>query len=215
VYAAGQSANGGSDFRLMSIDLSSGKERQVSAKTFFNINNLKWLPNGSGLLVTARESLYGRIRIWQVAVSDGDARALTRDATDYVSISLDRAAAKMIATYATNTFHLYVAPGANFANANALTSARTLTFAPDGKIIYSGDDGDIWTINRAGGEQRQLTNNSGTNFSPRVSPDGRYIFFTSNRTGANQVWRMNSDGGNQVQLSAFGGLRATAALSSR
>jgi tricorn protease len=199
-YAAGQSSNGGSDFRLMSIDLSSGKERQVSRRTFFNINDLKWLPNGSGLLLTARETLYGRIRIWQVAISDGEALALTRDATDYVSISMDRAADKMIATYTTDTFHLYVAQGENLAQANSLTSARTFAFAPDGKVIYSADDGDIWTINRAGGEQRQLTNNAGTNFFPRVSPDGRYIFFTSNRTGANQVWRMNSDGGNQVQI---------------
>jgi Tol biopolymer transport system component/DNA-binding winged helix-turn-helix (wHTH) protein len=200
VYAVGESANGGSDFRIMSLDLSSAKERQVSARTFFNINDLKWLPNGSGLLVAARENLYGRIRIWQVAIGDGDARALTRDATDYVSMSLDRAGTRMIATNATNTFHLYVTSGENFANANALTSARTVTFAPDGKIVYSGNDGDIWTINPTGGEQRQLTNNSGTNFSPRVSPDGGYIFFTSNRTGTNQIWRMNSDGGNQVQL---------------
>jgi WD40 repeat protein len=104
-----------------------------------------------------------------------------------------------------NTFHLYVAQGdklahATSAHATSLISARTFTLAPDGKIIYSRDDGDIWTINRAEGEQRQLTNNSGTNFFPKASPDGRYIFFTSNRTGANQVWRMNSDGGNQVQL---------------
>jgi Tol biopolymer transport system component len=117
-YAAGQSSSGGSDFRLMSIDLPSGKERQVSARTFFNINELKWLPNGSGLLLTARENLYGRIRIWQVAIGDGDARALTRDATDYVSISMDRAAARMIATYTTNTFHLYVAQSENLTNAN-------------------------------------------------------------------------------------------------
>jgi len=32
------------------------------------------------------------------------------------------------------------------------------------------------------------------------SPDGRYIFFASNRTGSNQVWRMNSDGSNQIQI---------------
>ena len=86
-------------------------------------------------------------------------------------------------------------------NAKILTAARnSFTFAPDGKIIYSGNDGDLWTINRDGGEQRQLTNNVFTNFSPRVSPDGRYIFFASNRTGSNQVWRMNVDGSNQIQL---------------
>ncbi|MBA3322887.1 MAG: PD40 domain-containing protein, partial [Pyrinomonadaceae bacterium] len=36
--------------------------------------------------------------------------------------------------------------------------------------------------------------------SPRVSLDGRFIFFTSQRSGATQVWRMNADGSNQTQL---------------
>jgi len=45
-----------------------------------------------------------------------------------------------------------------------------------------------------------LTNNAFTNFYPQTSSDGRYIFFASHRSGANQVWRMNADGSNQTQL---------------
>ena len=184
----------------MNVDLVSGQQRSLSARTFFNINALKWLPNGSGLLLTARENLAGRIKIWQVAIADGETHALSRDATDYVEISLDEAADKMIATYTTNNFHLYLTHGQSLTDASVLTTAVSVTFAPDGKIIYSGNDHDIWTVNPDGAEQRQLTNNAGTNFSPRVSPDGRYIFFTSNRSGANQVWRMDTDGSNQVQV---------------
>ena len=33
-----------------------------------------------------------------------------------------------------------------------------------------------------------------------VSPDGRYIVFSSNRTGNFNIWRMNIDGSNPVQL---------------
>jgi Tol biopolymer transport system component len=33
-----------------------------------------------------------------------------------------------------------------------------------------------------------------------MSPDGRYIVFASNRTGPFNIWRMDSDGGNQKQL---------------
>ena len=200
-FAAGQSWNGGSDFRLLRVDLASGAESVISPKPFFNIKDLKWLPGGDGLLLAATENLAGRLRIWQVSTATGEARALTKDATDYVSISLDKTADKMIATYVSNSFRLYLAQMGDLNNPKFLTAARsTFAFAPDGKIIYSGNDGDIWTINRNGGEQRQLTNNSLTNFSPRVSPDGRYIFFASNRTGSNQVWRMNADGSNQIQL---------------
>jgi Tol biopolymer transport system component len=199
-FASGQSWNGGSDFRLMRLDLASGAENQISPKTFFDITNLKWLPDGDGLLLAAKETNDGRLRIWHVSTATGEARALTKDATDYVSLSLDKAADRMIATYVSNTFHLYLARMDDPGNQKSLATARTgVAFAPDGKIVYAGND-DIWTINRDGGEQRQLTNNSFSDVYPRVSPDGHYIFFTSNRSGSTQVWRMNVDGSNQIQL---------------
>jgi Tol biopolymer transport system component/DNA-binding winged helix-turn-helix (wHTH) protein len=199
-FASGQSWNGGSDFRLMQIDLASGAETEISRKTFFEITSLKWLPDGSGLFLAAK-SLDGRLRIWHVSGASGEARALTKDATDYISLSLDQAADKMIATHLSNTYHLYLARMDDVGNPKNLTTARTgVAFAPDGKIVYEGNDGDIWTINRDGGEQRQLTNNSFSDVYPRGSPDGHYIFFTSNRSGSTQVWRMNVDGSNQIQL---------------
>src|SRR5439155_25196441 len=123
------------------------------------------------------------------------------DSTDYVTLSLDKAADKMIATQLGNTFRLFSDNGRELSNLNNLASARTgVAFAPDGKIVYEGNDGDIWTINPDGGEQRQLTNNALSDVYPRVSPDGRYIFFTSNRSGSTLVWRMNVDGSNQIQI---------------
>jgi Tol biopolymer transport system component/DNA-binding winged helix-turn-helix (wHTH) protein len=200
-YAIGQSSSGGSDFRLMRVDLASGAESAISPKTFFNIKSLKWLPEGDRLLLTAKEHLDGRLRIWQVSVGTGEARVLTNDASNYASISLDRAADKMIATYVSNSFHLYLAQMGDLSNPKVLPAARlSVTFAPDGRIIYSGDDGFIWAINRDGGGQRQLTNSSFTDFEPRVSPDGHYIFFASNRSASNQVWRMNADGSNQIEI---------------
>jgi Tol biopolymer transport system component len=186
---------------LTLLDLASGVESQVSRKTFFNISNLKWLPDGGGLLLAAKESRDGRLRIWHVSAATGEVQPLTNDATDYISLSLDKRGDKMVATHTSNNFHLYLAKMDDVSNPKSLTAASVgVAFAPDGRIVYEGNDGDIWTINRDGGEQRQLTNNSFSDFCPRVSPDGRYIFFTSTRSGSSQVWRMNVDGTNQVQL---------------
>jgi len=52
----------------------------------------------------------------------------------------------------------------------------------------------------AGGDGRQLTVNAKANLLPSVSPDGRYIIFTSNRSGSANIWRMDIDGGNLKQL---------------
>ena len=200
-FASGESWNGGSNFRLMMLDLASGAESQISRKTFFDIKNLKWLPDGDGLLLAAKESHDGRLRIWHVSAETGETQTLTNDATDYTSLSLDRLANKMVATHTSNTFRLYLARIGDVSNPTSLAVARVgVAFAPEGRIVYEGNDGDIWIINRDGGEQRQLTNNSFSDVHPRMSPDGRYIFFTSNRSGSSQVWRMNVDGTNQVQL---------------
>ena len=198
-FAAGQSFNGGSDFRLMMVDLTTGLEKQISSKTFFEIKSLQWLPGGDGLLLTAQELLDGRLKIWQVTTATGEVKALTSDATNYGSISLNKAADKMVATYITNSFRLYLAPGGDFNNAKNLAAARTFAFGHGGTIFYA-DDGDIWRMNYDGGEQRQLTNTPFKETSPCVSPDGRYLFFASARSGSNQVWRMNADGTNQIQL---------------
>src|SRR6266480_2549155 len=198
-FAAGQSLNAGSDFRLMLVDLTTGLERQISSRTFFEIKSLKWLTSGDGLLLTAQELLDGRLKIWQVTTASGEVKALTNDATNYGSISLDKAADKMVATYITNSFRLYLAPGGDFNNAKNLAAARTFAFGRSSTVFYE-DDGDIWRMNYDGGEQRQLTNTPFKETLPCVSPDGRYIFFASTRSGSSQVWRMNTDGTNQIQL---------------
>jgi TolB protein len=59
---------------------------------------------------------------------------------------------------------------------------------------------DLWIMRPDGTEQRQLTVNGAVNGEPGVTPDNRYIVFTSNRTGAFQVWRMDLDGANQIPL---------------
>jgi hypothetical protein len=40
-------------------------------------------------------------------------------------------------------------------------------------------------------------------YLPAWSPDGKQIAFTSNRSGATEIWMMNADGGNEHQLTYF------------
>ena len=37
---------------------------------------------------------------------------------------------------------------------------------------------------------------------PEFSPDGKYVYFNSVRTGKMQIWRMRPDGGNQEQITS-------------
>ena len=56
-------------------------------------------------------------------------------------------------------------------------------------------------MNADGTNNKQLTFDVSRKGEPSVSPDGRYIVFTSTRAGVAQVWRMDIDGSNAKQLS--------------
>ena len=58
---------------------------------------------------------------------------------------------------------------------------------------------DVYTIPVAGGEETRLTT-GGFNDGPEYSPDGRYIWFNSTRSGLMQIWRMKRDGSEPTQM---------------
>jgi len=63
-----------------------------------------------------------------------------------------------------------------------------------GKIAFSYL-GDIWTANEDGTAPQRLTDHRGHEMYPRFSPDGRWIAFSSNRYGNNDVFVVPATGG--------------------
>ena len=79
-------------------------------------------------------------------------------------------------------------------------------FSPDGEyLVYTAGRNnaehlDIYKISRFSGEEIRLTDAPGLDDGSEYSPDGRYIYFNSSRTGTMQIWRMKPDGSNQEQM---------------
>ena len=95
--------------------------------------------------------------------------------------------------------------GAVFASLLLLVFAATVPTAapvklarhPDyhaGKIAFSYL-GDIWIANEDGTNVQRLTDNPAREVYPRFSPDGRWIAFSSNRYGNNDVFVVPATGG--------------------
>jgi TolB protein len=59
---------------------------------------------------------------------------------------------------------------------------------------------DVYTVPVEGGDVVRLTEAPGTDDGPDYSPDGKYIYFNSERTGQMQIWRMKPDGTDPVQI---------------
>lgn len=202
-FAVGQSENEGNDFSLKTIDIESGTEREITKDKFFNIRYLRWLPDQSGLLLTASKIPNKHYRIWQIPLTAGNVQPLTKDSENYAVLSLDKSGSRLISTQTKEDFRLQLRNIENPSINKVLTNATRATFAPDGKIIFyssmTGND-EIWSITPDGSGQRQLTNEAADDRYPIVSPTDGSIFFSSNRTGEAHIWRMNSDGSNQRQI---------------
>jgi Tol biopolymer transport system component len=104
---------------------------------------------------------------------------------------------------------IWLATTATAGEAKQLTEGKAdggtgINWTSDGRIVYvakTGDNMDIWIMNADGSGKRQLTTNEDTEAEAAVSPDNRYVVFTSAPIGGiEQVWRMNIDGSNVVPL---------------
>lgn len=199
-FAAGESRTASNEFGLFRVNIETGAESELTPHKFFNIKHLRWLPDGSGLLVTARESLVPKFSIWNISAATGDAKILTRDDANFSGLSLEADGRTLIATKVENDFNIYLENSAEPSSRKLLAAGLNPNFSPDGKIVYRSADLDIWSIEADGTGKRQLTRDPATDLHPIVSRDGRHIFFTSNRSGVNQIWRMNIDGSDQRQV---------------
>lgn len=201
-FAVGQSENQSNEFSLMQVDIESGVEKRLTDENFFNIKSLTWLPGKKGLLLTASKIPNRNFLIWHIS-ENGESLPLTKDSETYSVLSFDKTAQKLVSTRVVPDFVLYVGRFENASGRRAVADAAHVSFAPDGKILYSsamsGND-EIWSVNDDGSGQRQLTNDRGYDTRPIVSPDGATVFFSSNRTGTVHLWQMTPDGSSQTRV---------------
>ncbi len=59
---------------------------------------------------------------------------------------------------------------------------------------------DVWVVGREGGEARRITSTPAVESDPHLSPDGRHIAFTSNRSGSSAVYVVGVEGGMPTRL---------------
>lgn len=64
----------------------------------------------------------------------------------------------------------------------------SLDISPDGKTIVFDMMGDLFTVPVTGGKATNLTRGLAFDSHPRWSPDGKKILFSSDRSGAENIW---------------------------
>ena len=83
-------------------------------------------------------------------------------------------------------------------------------WSPDGQNIaftaaQKGMKEDIYSISTNGGSPRRLTTDPAEDKWPYWSHDGKWIYFSSTRSGREEIWKMPSNGGEAVQITRNSG----------
>lgn len=77
-----------------------------------------------------------------------------------------------------------------------------LDVSPDGKTIVFDMMGDIYSMPITGGKATPLRTGLAYEVQPKFSPDGKYISFTSDAEGGDNIWVMTADGKNAKSITS-------------
>jgi tricorn protease len=88
--------------------------------------------------------------------------------------------------------------------APAVAQTKLLRFPDihDTRIVFTYG-GDLWMVNAGGGTAARLTAHPGIELFAKFSPDGKWIAFTGQYDGDEQVYVMPSEGGEPKQLTFY------------
>lgn len=195
---------------VVQVPVGGGEPKAIGSEKWASIGRVIWLPDSSGLIMTAQPEFASiGTQVWFLPYPSGEARRITNDLNGYgeVSLGLTSDSSTIATIQQVNASSIWITTaGEDESRARQIlktTLPETVTWTPEGKIVYAsrtGENWDIWTSNPDGSEAIQLTVDAFIDQQPSVCADGRYIVFQSNRSRSRNIWRMNLDGSAQKQL---------------
>ena len=170
-----------------------GQNERVVFSTFEHFEAPNWSPDGKYLLLNSRG------RLWRLPL-DGSGEPQPVDTGTVSGINNDHGISPDGATCAISAGHIYTLPAAG-GEPSRITQKTPSYFhgwSPDGRTLaYCAQrDGvfNLFAIDVNGGEEVRLTFGRGYDDGPDYSPDGKWIYFNSDRTGSWCIWRIPADG---------------------
>jgi serine/threonine protein kinase/Tol biopolymer transport system component len=193
---------------LVEVAVDNGKETPVGGQQWYFVLQVAWLEDKSALIVSAKDQPLSPYQLWRVSYPQGKAEKITRDVTEYQSVSLSQDANAIVSVQSRFVGTISVGPGGDVQRFREIKSSVGRVYGLDwtskGRIFFSsmvGNNMNISSINPDGSDQTALNVSAQDDYSPASSPDGRLVVFSSNRAGSLNIWRMNaSDGGDLKQL---------------
>jgi Tol biopolymer transport system component/predicted Ser/Thr protein kinase len=192
---------------LVAVGVTDGELRPLIPRKWVGVWEVDWLSDGSGLVaVVTEESSNYFPQVWMVSHPEGDCRRITNDLNEYNGVSLTRDSRTLLTVQSECLSNIWMSPAEEPARAEQAGASRYAGFfglssTPDGRIVHASRDFGIWRMDADGSNERLLISGEHGNGMPCVTPDGRYVVFSSFIGGdCISVHRMDVDGGNLKRL---------------
>ena len=213
IISCGMSDSTTNSMTVIGVDAATGQVKPLTSRRWLRVGRLAWRPDGEGLIMLGTPEARFSYQLWELSYPGGRARRISNDLNNYQSAGITADGKSLVTVQSITASNIWVAPAANPIAAKQITfgagtAVNSLSWTPDGRIVYQGDasgDDDIWIVDSDGHSARQLTVKTRIQQFPSVSPDGHFIAFLSDRTGFPHIWKMNIDGSNPHQLTNGGG----------
>jgi Tol biopolymer transport system component/DNA-binding winged helix-turn-helix (wHTH) protein len=202
---------GGKNKSVVAINTTDGTMKTILPERWQWIGPMAWLPNSSALVLVGNIEPNDATQLWRLAYPSGTATRITNDTNSYNRLSLSADGSIIAAMHTRQVTSFWTAPADDLRQAQQITYGAggyrgKHSWTPDGRIVFDSEAGNVKSIsmmNADGSQQRLLT--EGTNTKAihgyaSATADGRYILYHSDQSGTRQIWRMNIDGTNPVQL---------------
>lgn len=167
---------------------------------------------GGGFIVfTSNRAEDGTFNLWRMDTDGSNLAQITTDFGEAVFADISPDGSRIaFSSMDTDTWLIYLtdADGSNLEQFTDFSSAVS-DWSPDGNgLIFNSDHDDepvdtpdIWAMNLDGTGLVELLDEPPTaDFNPQWSPDGSQVLFVSDRTGNFDLFVMDADGSNIVQL---------------
>jgi serine/threonine protein kinase len=206
---------------LWTIDTRGGNPVRVAGHAANDWNPV-WAPDGRWLYFLSNRS--GSMALWRIAIDEasgvtsGEPQPLTAPAWYVADFGLSADGSVGVYSSLTSTANVYQVgfdpkTATVKGEIKAITSGSNdffyLDVTSDGRQVVVATSSrtreDLYVVTVADGSMRQLTNDFDRDRWPRWSPDGRQIYFFSDRRGYN-IYRINADASGLRQVTSEPGL---------
>ncbi|MGH9713208.1 MAG: protein kinase domain-containing protein [Candidatus Acidiferrales bacterium] len=202
---------GGAFSTIQLTDVTSAKVQTLVRFEDLLLDELLWMPDGSGLLSALHVGGTPpphRLQIGFIANPSGRFRPITKDTNSYQTLTLSADGKTVAAVQQRRTQTLYLLPPGGF---SGIPPAPALAQSPDSFLFgWAGNDAVYFDLNLVrisldGTGRRPLLGDLASRvFKPTGCQESRYIVFVRTSRGKNNsvnIWRADADGANLKQLS--------------